>query len=208
MTTGQRGRPRSFDRARALEQATLAFWEHGYEATSVADLTRAMGIGAPSMYAAFGDKKSLFDEVVRGYGQTHGAYMVRALAEEGTARAAIGRILREAAAEFVRPGRPPGCLVVTAAVNCATQEVERALREQREANLAEFERRIAADVAAGELPATTDARALARFSAAVFQGMSLQARDGAAEEELAIAAETAMRAWPAAPVRRESPDGL
>ncbi|MFD9563994.1 TetR/AcrR family transcriptional regulator [Streptomyces sp. NPDC059994] len=196
MTTGQRGRPRSFDRTRALEQATLAFWEHGYEATSVADLTRAMGIGAPSLYAAFGDKKALFDEVVRGYGQTHGAYMVRALAEEPTARGAIGRILREAAAEFTRPGRPHGCLVISAAVNCATREVEEGLREQREANIAEFERRIAADVAAGRLPPGTDARALARYTAAVFQGMSAQARDGVSEADLSAVAECAMRGWP------------
>ncbi|NUO43602.1 MAG: helix-turn-helix transcriptional regulator, partial [Streptomyces sp.] len=64
-----RGRPRSFDRATALEKAILAFWEHGYEATSVSDLTRVMGIGAPSLYAAFGDKRALFEEVVLEYGK-------------------------------------------------------------------------------------------------------------------------------------------
>lgn len=152
MTTGQRGRPRSFDRARALDQATLTFWEHGYEATSVAGLTRAMGIGAPSLYAAFGDKKALFDEVVGAYGQTYGAFIGRAVAEENGARATIGRILREAATEFTRPGRPRGCLVLSAAVNCTSKEVEEALREVRDGNLAEFERLIAADVATGALP--------------------------------------------------------
>lgn len=196
MTTGQRGRPRSFDRARALDQATLTFWEHGYEATSVAGLTRAMGIGAPSLYAAFGDKKALFDEVVGAYGQTYGAFIGRAFAEESGARATIGRILREAATEFTRPGRPRGCLVLSAAVNCTSREVEEALREVRNGNLAEFERLIAADVETGALPAETDTRALARFSAAAFQGMSQQARDGAPEEELAAVAELAMRGWP------------
>lgn len=155
-----------------------------------------MGIGAPSLYAAFGDKKALFDEVVRSYGQTYGAYMVRALAEEPTARGAIGRILREAATEFTRPGRPHGCLAVSAAVNCSTREVEEGLRERREANIAEFERRIAADVAAGKLPSGTDARALARYTAAVFQGMSAQARDGVGEADLRAVAECAMRGWP------------
>ncbi|MEU4350669.1 TetR/AcrR family transcriptional regulator [Streptomyces sp. NPDC023838] len=196
MTTGQRGRPRSFDRARALEQATLTFWEHGYEATSVAGLTRAMGIGAPSLYAAFGDKRALFEEVVGAYGQTYGAFIGRAVAEESGARATIGRILREAATEFTRPGRPRGCLVLSAAVNCTTKEVEEALREVRNGNLAEFERLIAADVTAGALPAGTDPRALARFSAGVFQGMSQQARDGASEKELAAVAELAMQGWP------------
>ncbi|MFC0846225.1 TetR/AcrR family transcriptional regulator [Streptomyces noboritoensis] len=196
MTTGQRGRPRSFDRARALDQATLTFWEHGYEATSVAGLTRAMGIGAPSLYAAFGDKKALFDEVVGAYGQTYGVFIRRAFAEESGARATIGRILREAATEFTLTGRPRGCLVLSAAVNCTSREVEEALREVRDGNLAEFERLIAADVATGALPAGTDPRALARFSVAVFQGMSQQARDGAPEEELAAVAELAMRGWP------------
>src|SRR5690242_11856901 len=71
-TARTRGRPRSFDRAAALHKALMAFWEHGYEATSVSDLTRIMGIGAPSLYAAFSDKRTLFEEVVRVYVDTHG----------------------------------------------------------------------------------------------------------------------------------------
>src|SRR5262245_16588443 len=97
MATGQRGRPRSFDRDAALDQAMRAFWAHGYEATSIADLTGVMGIGAPSLYAAFGDKRKLFDEVVRAYALAHGDFAMRALAEEPTARAGIERTLHEAA---------------------------------------------------------------------------------------------------------------
>jgi AcrR family transcriptional regulator len=191
-----RGRPRSFDRATALEQAVLAFWEHGYEATSVSDLTRVMGIGAPSLYAAFGDKQALFAEVVAEYGTRYGSFTDRALAEEPTARAAVARILREAAAEYTAPDRPHGCLVVHAATNCTTPEVEESLRERRNANLVTFERRIEADIAAGELPADLDAAALARHTGAVIQGMSQQARDGASREELAAVAEIAMTIWP------------
>ncbi|GGN78314.1 TetR family transcriptional regulator [Streptomyces albiflavescens] len=194
--TKQRGRPRSFDRETALERAILAFWEHGYEATSVSDLTRVMGIGAPSLYAAFGDKRSLFDEVVREYGTRYGSFGERALAEEPTARGAVERMLREAAVEYTAPGRPHGCLVIHAATNCTSPEVEESLRERRNANIAAFESRIKAGIAEGELPADTNAAALARHTGAMIQGMSQQARDGAAREELEALAELAMALWP------------
>ncbi|WP_210572379.1 TetR/AcrR family transcriptional regulator [Streptomyces sp. GESEQ-4] len=193
-----RGRPRSFDRETALEKAIMAFWEHGYEATSVSDLTRVMGIGAPSLYAAFGDKQALFAEVVSEYGTRYGSFGDRALAEEPTARAAVARMLREAAAKYTEPGLPHGCLVVHAATNCSNPEVEASLRDRRNANIAAFEGRIRADIAAGELPADTDAAALARHTGAVIQGMSQQARDGARREELEALAEIAMAIWPRA----------
>ncbi|MBT2448162.1 TetR/AcrR family transcriptional regulator [Streptomyces sp. ISL-43] len=196
MVTGQRGRPRSFDRDAALGKAMFAFWERGYEATSISDLTAACGIGAPSLYAAFGDKRKLFDEAVEAYGGRYGDFGAVALAEEPTARAAVGRMLREAAAVYTDPAHPRGCMVISAAVNTTSDEVAEALRERREANLKTFERRIGADVAAGVLPAGTDARALARFAGAVLQGMSQQSRDGASREELEAVAETALRAWP------------
>ncbi len=197
-----RGRPRSFNRETALEKALLAFWQHGYEATSVSDLTRVMDIGAPSLYAAFGDKRSLFEEVVREYDATHGSFGHRALAEEPTARAAVERTLREAAVEYTDPAHPYGCLVVHAATNCTTPEVEESLRKRRNATIAGFERRIRADVAAGLLPAGTDAAALARHTGAMIQSMSQQARDGASREELEALAEIAMSIWPRKTTRR------
>ncbi|MDR3080225.1 MAG: TetR/AcrR family transcriptional regulator, partial [Streptomyces sp.] len=184
-TTGRpRGRPRSFDRETALEKAVLAFWEHGYEGTSVSDLTRVMGIGTPSLYAAFGDKRSLFEEVVGVYGDRYRPFGDRALAEEPTVRAAFERMLREAAVMYTAPGRPRGCLVVHAATNCTNTEVAESLRARRNAGIAAFENRIRSGMAAGELPAGTDAGALARYAGAVVQGMSQQARDGASREEL------------------------
>ncbi|WP_240980703.1 MULTISPECIES: TetR/AcrR family transcriptional regulator [unclassified Streptomyces] len=191
-----RGRPRSFDRATALEKALMAFWERGYEATSVSDLTRVMDIGAPSLYAAFGDKRSLFEEVVQEYGTRYGFFTERALAEEPTARAAVERTLREAAVQYTEPGHPHGCLVIHAAANCSTPEVEQSLRARRNANIAAFENRIKADIAAGELPPDTDAAALARHAGAMIQGMSQQARDGASRAELESLAEIAMAIWP------------
>ncbi|MCJ1678076.1 TetR/AcrR family transcriptional regulator [Streptomyces sp. APSN-46.1] len=197
MVTGQRGRPRSFDRDAALDKAMRAFWERGYEATSISDLTRELGIGAPSLYAAFGDKRKLFDEVVVVYGSRYGDFAALALAEEPTARAAVERILREAAEVYTDPAHPPGCLVISAGINTTSEEVAEALRERRNANLAMFESRIRADIAAGVLPADTDARALARYAGAVLQGMSQQSRDGATREELEAVAELALLSWPA-----------
>lgn len=194
--TGQRGRPRSFDRDAALDAAMRLFWERGYEATSIADLTRELGIGAPSLYAAFGDKRTLFDEVVAAYGARYADFAAVALTEEPSAGAAVRRILREAAAIYTDPAHPKGCMVLSAAVNTASDEVAEALRQRREAGLALFESRIRADVAAGALPAGTDACGLARYVAAVLQGMSQQSRDGAGRKEMEALAEAAMAAWP------------
>ncbi|WP_078970357.1 TetR/AcrR family transcriptional regulator [Streptomyces natalensis] len=196
--TKRRGRPRSFDRETALEQAMRSFWEQGYEATSISDLTRTMGISAPSLYAAFGDKRALFGEVVTEYGRVYGGFLSRAVAEEPTARRGVERALREAAAEYTLPGRPRGCLVISAALNTApaSAEVAESLREMRLANVRDIQRAIAADVASGALPATTDAAALAHYVGAVMQGMSQQARDGADRATLEAIAELAMRAWP------------
>ncbi|MFI8825759.1 TetR/AcrR family transcriptional regulator [Streptomyces sp. NPDC053431] len=196
MTTKQRGRPRSFDRHTALEQATMAFWEHGYETTSVSDLTRVMGISAPSLYAAFGDKKTLFEEVVEEYARSHGAFGAEAFTQEPTARGGIRRMLIEAAAHYTDPAHPPGCLMISAAVNCSTPEVADALRDRRNANIARIEGLIRRGVESGELPAATDSATLARLCGAVLMGMSQQARDGATREELERLAEAAMEAWP------------
>lgn len=198
MTPRPRGRPRSFDRTAALARATQLFWQHGYDSTSVADLTRAMGIGPPSLYAAFGDKKTLFEEVIEDYVARHGLVLQRALEEAPTAREGVARQLRQAAVEYTEPGRPRGCLVIAAATSTETsEEVAAQLRAKREGSVSGVERRIRADVAAGVLPGDTDAVALARFFGAVMQGMSQQARDGASREELTAVAEAAMRAWPA-----------
>jgi TetR/AcrR family transcriptional regulator, copper-responsive repressor len=197
MTENRRGRPRSFDREAALEQALLTFWERGYDATSVADLTAALGIGAPSLYAAFGDKRRLFDEVVTRYQATHGAFTSRALEDEQTARQAIERILRETAAHYTAPGHPHGCLIISAAQNTipASADVHETLRGIRRHNVGVLRDRIQADIDAGVLPPGTDAAALAIFFGATIQGMSQQARDGATRAELEAIATTALSVW-------------
>jgi AcrR family transcriptional regulator len=191
------GRPRSFDREQALDRAIAEFWQHGYEATSIAGLTAAMGINPPSLYAAFGDKRKLFSEAVERYQRFQGAFAARGLAEEPTARAAVERTLRLAAAEYTDPDHPWGCLIISGAVNCGSPDVEAELRAEREASKAAIRARIQADINAGRLPPQTDAEALATFYASVIQGMSAQARDGVSRERLEQVATQAMLAWPA-----------
>ena len=194
------GRPRSFDRDEALEGAIAVFWEHGYDTTSIALLTKALGIGAPSLYAAFGDKRTLFMEALDRYLRTYAAFTVRALAEEPNARDAVERLLREAATAYTGAGHPPGCLLITAATNCSPQSADIAahLRGIRAAGLRALEDKIAAAARTGELPARTDAHALATFYAAVLLGMSGQARDGGTRTDLEQIAASALLAWPAA----------
>ncbi|MGW4214252.1 TetR/AcrR family transcriptional regulator [Lentzea sp. NPDC004789] len=199
-TRAKRGRPRTFDRAAALTAATRLFWERGYEATSVGELTEAMGIRPGSLYAAFGDKKSLFKEVVDTYGRSPvGAFVGVALEEEPTAFAAFARILREAAVIYPDPAHPAGCLTISAATNVAAQDadMEAFLRDLRNGNLAVFEARLRTAQRAGELPEAASPRALAAYFGAVIQGMSQRARDGATAAELSETAELALAAWPA-----------
>jgi AcrR family transcriptional regulator len=172
-----RGRARAFDRDEALNRAVAVFWEHGYDAASVALLTEAMGIGAPSLYAAFGDKRALFDEALDRYLRTYGSFTARAIAGESSARGAIARLLREAAAAYTGAGHPPGCLLITAATNCTpgSAGVKARLRDLRAQGHLALEQKIAAAVQAGELPAGTDSRALATFYAATLQGIRAQA---------------------------------
>lgn len=198
MSAPTRGRPRSFDRDAALEKALRLFWARGYEATSIGDLTAAMGIGAPSLYAAFGDKATLFSEVVQVFGARYGSFIPHALTEEPTAEAVVRRILREAATEYTRPDCPHGCLVISAGLNTTSTEIADMLRALRNRNVEAFAARIQADIDAGLLPPEADAATLARYVGTVMQGMSQAARDGASATELERVAEMAMHGWPSA----------
>ncbi|GAA0380849.1 TetR family transcriptional regulator [Acrocarpospora corrugata] len=200
MGKAARGRPRTFDRETALTAAIRLFWERGYEATSVGELGEVMGIRPGSLYAAFGDKRSLFEEVVRTYGRSPvGAFIGVALAEEPTAYAAVARMLREAATIYPDPSHPAGCLTISAATNVTDAEVGAFLRDLRNANLAVLRDRLRTAQQEGELPAEVHIPALAGYFAVVIQGMSQRARDGADAAELAEVAELALAAWPVSP---------
>ncbi|MBE1204134.1 TetR/AcrR family transcriptional regulator [Aminobacter carboxidus] len=193
----QKGRPRSFDRDAALRQAMRVFWKKGYDGASLSDLTVAMGINSPSLYAAFGSKEALFREAVDLYGATEGFEIWGAFERPGSARDAIADFLRASARAFSEPGDPKGCLIVLGALNVSETNVEvfRDLSERRMSSARDLAGRLKQAVAAGELPETVDCDAIAAFFLAVQQGMSVQARDGASREALLAVADGAMAAW-------------
>lgn len=180
----------------------LLFWQHGYEATSLNDLTKAMGVTPPSIYTAFGDKKRLFLEAVERYlGQDTPERMIAAAP---TARDAARGLLEGAAVAFTGSDTPPGCLLASSAIACSADasDVREALAAIRRSVEAHLRDRIERAIAAGELERDTDADALAGHVTAVIQGMSTLARDGASREKLMRIAATALAAWPLEPRRR------
>ena len=191
------GRPLSFDRGAALEQAMLTFWRHGYETTSIVDLTTAMGVTAPSLYTAFGDKKRLFLEAARRYAGDPGA-MAQALDAAPTAYHAARSMLTGAVTAYTGDATPRGCLLAsaTASGSAASAEVQRAVADIRERTAALLRARIERDIPAGLLPPGTDAAALAGMVMAVVQGMSVLARDGMPRQALLAVVEHTLGAWP------------
>ncbi|WP_371348927.1 TetR/AcrR family transcriptional regulator [Ancylobacter sp. IITR112] len=191
-----RGRPRAFDREAALAQAMRLFWTRGYEATSIADLTAAMGIGAPSLYAAFGSKEALYVEALEHYTRSYECLAWAGFRAAATAREAIAALLFDSAASLTGcvADIPHGCMVTLASVDC---EEHRALgdhlRLSRAGGLEQLTARLARGVAEGDLPAGLDCQALARFLQAVQAGMSLLARDGVGRAELEAVAELALQ---------------
>jgi AcrR family transcriptional regulator len=192
------GRPRAFDRDAALEAAMLLFWRKGFAATSMNDLCDAMGVRSPSLYAAFGSKEALYLEAVEHYVQTIGPPIWDKLAEGATARAGIENLLI-AWTESLPKSRatPAGCMALLAAVGDEwPAAIVRVVKKVRLEMLGTLRSRLDNAVAKGELPASTDIDGLSRFYLSVFQGMAIQARDGATQAELRAVAAAAMAAWP------------
>jgi AcrR family transcriptional regulator len=192
-----KGRPREFDVDRALSRALEVFWRKGYEGTSLPDLTRAMGINRPSLYAAFGNKEQLFRKVIDRYAEGPAAY-VRAALDEPSARAVAERLLGGAVDLLTDPQHPRGCLMVQGALACgeAADSVRRELASRRAAGEEALRQRFKRAQAEGDLPADTDPADLACYVVTVMRGMAVQAAGGAGREELRRVVEMALRAWP------------
>jgi len=180
------GRPREFDRDDALAKARDAFWKRGYEGVSMSDLVAILDLASSRIYAAFGSKEDLFREAVSLYRDGEGGAPVRALNAEPTVRKAIEAMLRAAVVTYTQPGRPRGCMVVTAATNCTSDNdgVMKWLAERRRERNRAILDRLEAAKADGELIARADVQALADHFSAVMSGLSVQARDGLSRERL------------------------
>ena len=192
------GRPREFDRAKALECAMHLFWSRGYEATSISDLTKAMRIKPPALYGAFGDKRRLFLEAVARYEQGPGCFAQGALRKEPTAELAMRRLLLGALRSFTDPKNPKGCLVVLGATNCTIEsdDISEALAERRRMAEGAVRARIAAGRKAGELADDADVDALAGLVTATLYGLALKARDGASHARLRPIVGQLLATWP------------
>lgn len=172
----------------------LAFWQRGYEGTSMADLVQAMGIASARIYAAFGSKQALFREAIQRYESGAGCFADRALAEESLVREAISRMLRDAATTYTEPSRPQGCMVVMAATNFAQENEEVAAwlavhRRQRTQSIID---RLQRAMDEGELRKDANVQSLGDFYATQLHGISVQARDGVSRPRLLAASATAM----------------
>jgi AcrR family transcriptional regulator len=193
-----RGRPREFDVDEALDRALEVFWRKGYEGTSLQDLTDAMNVNRPSLYAAFGSKEELFRRALDRYAEGPAAY-ARDATNEPTARAVAERLLRGGVELVTDPAKPQGCFVVQAALACgeAAESVKQALSARRAAGQAALRERFERAAAEGDLPAGVDCADLACYVVTVLHGVAVQAAGGAAREELHRVVEMALRAWPA-----------
>lgn len=175
------GRPRSFDRDAALQAAVEQFWRTGYDETSIAVLTRAMGITPPSLYAAFGDKDRLFAEASDLYFRRTCEAVDQAAALP-TAHETMARVLADTARAHTAPGTPPGCLMLT----------EPRLTAQRDALTRRLEDRLERGVRDGDLAPDTPTGPLATYLVTVLRGMSGCARDGGTADDLLAVADLAL----------------
>jgi len=175
------------------------FWRHGYEGVSIADLTAAMGIAAPSLYAAFGSKEALFREAVDLYRDTNGSATRRALDCQRTTRGAIEAMLRDNADAFTDPALPHGCFVILGAINTAPghEGVRAHLLDLHKEACGLILRRLEQGAAAGELPRGVDLGPVAGFYSTVLAGLSIKARDGTGRRDMHAIIDHAMAAWDA-----------
>ena len=191
------GRPRTFDADQALDCAMEVFWEKGYEGSSLPELTRAMGMNRPSLYAVFGNKEQLFHKAMARYNAARLQPFEDALAQ-GSARAVVECLLKHDADALTEPEKPHGCLGINGALVCSDEA--RPIRDdlagqrlEKEACLCRRFERARAD---GDLPADTSPEQLARYVMTVSQGMAVQASAGVSREQLHEVITMVLRAWP------------
>ena len=199
------GRPRSFCVDETLDRAMTVFWRQGYEGASISDLTKAMGINAPSLYACFGSKEGLFRAVMDRYEARRDSFMSEILAQP-TAQAVAEAYLYGVAAFAADTGgqNPPGCLMLKGALSCCEQEITDDMTRRRAEKEALLKKRFEQAKKAGDLPKSANPATLARYLVVMANGISVQAGSGASLKELREVAAVALAGWPAAQVAADA----
>lgn len=198
-----RGRPRNFDPEIALDAATRVFWKNGYEGASMNDLVEATGMNKPSLYAAFGDKESLYLKALERYGSQVADSQKRTLDSHPDIWKALESLLRVSATALTHPGLPGGCLVVTGLADCGTSAMpaqpESALRAALASSESAIRDRLKRARAEGALPPSVDPAGLASLVASVLAGMGIQAKAGATRKALETSIDAIVALWPKSP---------
>jgi|SRR5215470_878703 len=191
------GRPKAFDPKQALDAALSVFWERGYEGTSITDLTKAMKLNKPSLYATFGDKAELFRKVVDRYLATQTSVWEE-IFREATARTAIARLFNDSADSLTSGQRPRGCLLVQSALTCSAESecIKKELALKRADGDSMLRARLARAQAEGELAPDVDVAALSRYFSTILRGISVEASAGATRQDLQNVIDVAMKSWP------------
>jgi len=191
---GKTGRPIGFDKDAALEAAMLLFWERGFEGTSMADLTQAMGLSPSSIYAAFGDKHALFSRAVKRYLDTRAQYAAEAL-EQPTLEKVIRALFDSTVAFLTTPGHPSSCMTLVGAMGCsvAATPAKDLLTEIRKQNEVAIRQRLLEARKSGELSWDINVSDYTRYLSSILAGLSVQAANGSTKAELKRTAQLALR---------------
>ncbi len=192
------GRPREFCLHGALEKALEVFWRRGFEGASMAELTAAMGITKPSLYASYGNKEELFRKALDLYDAKYMGFMRESL-EAGTSREVVAAILLGMVRATAADGEhPPGCMSMNGTLACsvAADPIKEETLRRRKVFEGELARRFGRDLAAGDLPPGCNPEALAAFAMTIASGIAFQASTGVSSASLRTTAELALRAWP------------
>jgi AcrR family transcriptional regulator len=191
---GKTGRPISFDKDAALEAAMLLFWERGFEGTSMADLTQAMGLNPSSIYAAFGDKHALFSLAAKRYMELRAQYAVKAL-EEPTLKKFVRALFGNTVAFLTTPGHPPTCMTLMGATGCSVDAAPARdlMAEIRKQNQAALRERLLKARKSGELPKSINLDDYTRYLSTILAGLSIQAANGSTKAELKRTAQMALQ---------------
>ena len=191
------GRTRQFDADLALDRALEVFWARGYDGATLPELTRAMGINRPSLYAAFGNKEQLFRKALERYQTGPMSFLAEAM--RGRPPGPWSRQSSRASSRMQRDrSKARGCLVVSGALACGedAEAVRRELAQLRQAVVSALRERFERAAKDGDLPAGADCATLSRYIATVLNGLAVQSASGATEKELRLVSALAMKAWP------------